>query len=155
MSKFSPNIVELVNGGLGGFNEAMGLRFVKIEPNEFVCELEVSSVHTQPYGLVHGGVYAGMIESACSTAAALNVRDEGKSAVGLENATTFLRAVRSGVLTCTARSLLRGRRSQVWEATVSDNKGRLAAKGKVRMIVLEPGSEAAGEKVRMKKPLED
>ena len=155
MTGFPPNIVELVNQGLGGFNIAMGLRFTRIEDDELVCELEVGEHHTQPYGLVHGGVYAGMIESACSTGAALSVYHDRKSAVGLENSTAFLRAVRSGVLTCSAHPLMSGRRSQVWEATVTDDQGRLAAKGRVRMIVLEKGSAAGGQTIVVKELLEE
>ena len=155
MTEFPANIVEQINQGLGGFNEVMGLRFTQIEPDELVCELEVSRNHTQPYGLVHGGVYSGMIESACSTGAALSVYHDGKSAVGLENTTAFLRAVRSGVLTCIAKPVMSGRRSQVWEATVTDDKGRLAATGRVRMIVLEGGSAAGGEMIQRNELLEE
>jgi len=40
--------------------------------------------------------------------------------VGLENHTSFLNATRGGRLSATARPLMRGRRTQVWEATVTD-----------------------------------
>ena len=103
----------------------------------------------QPYGLVHGGVYAGMIETMCSTGAALTVWEENKSTVGLENNTSFLKAVRSGRLRCTAKPLVLGKRSHVWEASIHDDKSRLVATGRVRMMVLEPGAEVAGRVVNM------
>ena len=150
MNPFPENVVEMINEHLGGYNKAMGLRFVKATPNEFVAEIEIDDRHRQPYGLVHGGVYAGMIETVCSTGAALNVFTEGKSTVGLENITSFLRAVRSGTLRCTARPIVIGRRSHVWQAQVQDDRDRLVATGRVRMMVLEPGSEAAGVTVELK-----
>ena len=152
MSAFPENVLDLINQRLGGYNRAMGLRFIEAAEDRFVAELEVDERHRQPYGLVHGGVYAGMIESLCSTGAALSVWNEGKSTVGLENTTTFLRAVRSGILRGTARPLVRGRRSHVWEASIHDERRRLVAAGRVRLMVLEPGAEADGETVAMQSP---
>jgi uncharacterized protein (TIGR00369 family) len=149
MDAFPQNVVDLINERLGGYNNTMGLRFVEASPDRYVAELSIDDRHRQPYGLVHGGVYAGMIESVCSTGAAIGVWDEGKSAVGLENTTSFLRAVRAGTLRCTARPLVRGGRSHVWEADVKDDRDRLVATGRVRLIVLDAGAEAGGETVAL------
>ncbi len=154
MDVFPENVVNLINERLGGYNKAIGLRFVEASPDRFVAELEIDERHLQPYGLVHGGVYAGMIESLCSTGAALSVWNEGKNTVGLENTTAFLRAVRSGTLRGTARPLARGRRSHVWEAEIKDDRDRLVASGRVRLMVLDPGAEADGETVTLEAPLE-
>ncbi len=147
MDAFPENVVDLINANMGGYNTALGLRIVKATPDEFVGEIDISEKHLQPYGLVHGGVYAGMIETLCSTGAALNIFAENKNAVGLENTTSFLRAVRSGRLRCAARPLVLGKRSHVWEAEVRDDQDRLIATGRVRLLVLEPGAEVSGEVV--------
>jgi len=152
MDVFPENVVNLINERLGGYNSVIGLRFVEASPDRFVAELEIDERHLQPYGLVHGGVYAGMIESLCSTGAALSVWNEGQSTVGLENTTAFLRAVRSGTLRGTARPLARGRRSHVWEAEIKDDRDRLVASGRVRLMVLDPGAEADGETVTLEAP---
>ena len=150
MIEFPESIVEDINRRLGGFNRAIGLEFVKATPDEFVAELKIDDLHLQPYGLVHGGILSGMVETVCSTGAALNVFHQGKSVVGLDNATSFLRAVRSGKLTCSATPLVRGRRSHVWDARIHDDRDRLVATGRVRLLVLEPGARADGVKVEMK-----
>ncbi|MDJ0830761.1 MAG: PaaI family thioesterase [Desulfobacterales bacterium] len=147
MDAFPENVVDLINANMGGYNTALGLRIVKATPDEFVGEIDISEKHLQPYGLVHGGVYAGMIETLCSTGAAINIFAENKNAVGLENTTSFLRAVRSGRLRCAARPLVLGKRSHVWEAEVRDDQDRLIATGRVRLLVLEPGAEVSGEVV--------
>jgi len=149
MPTFPENVLDLLNANMGGFNEAVGLRFIKAEPDEYVAEISITDRHLQPYGLVHGGVYAGMIETLCSTGAALTVWEENKSTVGLENNTSFLKAVRGGRLRCTARPLVLGKRSHVWEASIHDDADRLVAAGRVRLLVLEPGAQAAGAKVEM------
>jgi uncharacterized protein (TIGR00369 family) len=152
MNAFPEYVLDLINERLGGYNKAMGLRFVEAAEDKFVAELDIDDRHRQPYGLVHGGVYAGMIESLCSTGAALSVWNEGRSTVGLENTTAFLRAVRSGILRGTARPLVRGRRSHVWEAEIKDDRDRLVASGRVRLMVLDPGAEADGETVTLEGP---
>ena len=65
-------LLERVNRHLGGYNEVIGLRFVHAEPGEVVARLDIDDRHRQPYGLVHGGVLAGMVESLCSVGAALS-----------------------------------------------------------------------------------
>jgi uncharacterized protein (TIGR00369 family) len=149
MDEFPENAVEMINGIVGGFNKVMGLHFIKAMRDEYIAEIEIGDRHLQPYGIVHGGVYSGMIETLCSTGAALHVYSEGKSAVGLENTTSFLRAVRSGTIRCTARPVFTGRRSHVWEAAVTDDRDRLVATGRVRLMILEAGSEADGVTVAL------
>jgi 1,4-dihydroxy-2-naphthoyl-CoA hydrolase len=138
-----------MNAHRGGFNTAMGLRFVRATRDEVIAELTLGENHSQPYGIVHGGVHSGIIETVCSVGAAIDAMTDGRTVVGLENATTFLRAARSGVLRVTARPLTRGRRTQVWEATVTDEAGKAVASGRVRLLCLEAGSEIAGRKARV------
>ena len=49
----------------------------------------------------------------------------------------------------TARPLTRGRRTHVWEGTVTDAAGRVAATGRVRLLTLEPEAELAGKTVEV------
>ncbi len=140
---------KILNSHLGGFNRLMGLRFVHATDEEVIAEVEVGPQHTQPYGLVHGGVYAAMIETLSSTGAALVSMSRGQMPVGLENSTSFVHAVRSGTLRGRATPLTRGRKTQVWQVEIRDDAGRLAATGRVRLLCLEPGSEVAGQAVAL------
>ncbi len=144
LEPYPDNLLEILNANLAGYDQSMGLRFTLAEPGRFRAELDVDDRHRQPYGLVHGGVYAAMIETVCSTGAAVSVLSQGRSAVGLENSTSFLRAVRSGRLTCEAVALVQGRRSQVWEARVTDDEDRLVAVGRVRLLTPESKTNAGG-----------
>jgi 1,4-dihydroxy-2-naphthoyl-CoA hydrolase len=135
-----------------GFDDAMGFEFVRLDPDEVVIEYTIDERHRQPYGIVHGGVHCAVVETACSTGAALTAMPRGQAVVGIENHTSFLRAARSGRVRVTARPLARGRRSQVWEATAVDQKGQVLASGRVRLLCLEAGSDLAGEKVAPVRP---
>lgn len=131
----------LLNGMRKGFDAAMAYEYVRATLDEVVAELTIDAQHLQQYGLVHGGVYSGLIEVTCSAGAAMNAMARGqKGSVGLENATSFLRATKQGTLRCTAVPIVRGRRTQVWEATVRDEHGRAVATGRVRLMNLDAGS---------------
>lgn len=128
----------------------MGMHFIRATADEVIAEIEISGHHRQPYGIVHGGVHSGLIEAATSTGAALAAMAHGQSVVGLENHTSFLNAVREGKLRITARPLMRGRRTQVWEASITDSSARTVSSGRVRFLALEAGAALAGETVKIK-----
>ena len=141
--------VAYLNQHKGGWNRAMDLVFLKATGDEVIAEVVVGDQHLQPYGIVHGGVHAGIIEAACSTGAAVVAMARGQTVVGLENSTSFIRAARGGVLRVTARPLTRGRRTQVWDATVTDADGALLATGRVRLMCLDAGADLAGQTAGM------
>ena len=130
--------------GADGWMKANGLTLTRATVDEVRGTLEVGPQHRQAYGIVHGGVHAAIIETLASVGAAVNTMPHGRSVVGLENHTSFIRAVREGTLHAVARPLQRGRRSHVWEAEVRDGEDRLIATGRVRLMVLEEGTPLAG-----------
>jgi 1,4-dihydroxy-2-naphthoyl-CoA hydrolase len=145
-----PDVVTMLNAARGGFERALGLTFTRITADEVECEVPVGPQLLQPYGLVHGGVYSSIIETLASVGAALYAMPRQQTAVGLENSTSFVRAVRTGKLIGIARHVHRGRQTQVWEVEVRGDDGKLAATGRVRMLCLEAGAKVAGETVAMK-----
>jgi 1,4-dihydroxy-2-naphthoyl-CoA hydrolase len=103
---------------LAGWSGAMKLVFTVATGDEVACEFEIDDQHLQPFGIVHGGVHCGVIETVTSIGATLHVRDRGQEAVGLENTTSFVRASVSGKLFAVAKPIARG---------------RLVAQGRVRL----------------------
>jgi uncharacterized protein (TIGR00369 family) len=144
MSSGEVDVTARINQHRGGWNTAMDLVFVRVTPDECVAELTVGPQHLQPYGIVHGGVHCGIIEAACSTGAAIAAAARGQTVVGLENSTSFVHAARGGVLRVTATPLTRGKRTQAWEARVTDETGRVLATGRVRLLCLDAGADLAG-----------
>jgi uncharacterized protein (TIGR00369 family) len=118
---------------LAGWSGAVKLRYTIASGDEVACEFEIGDEHLQPFGLVHGGVHCGVIETVTSIGATLHVKDRGQEAVGLENTTSFVRAARSGKLFATAKPISRGRTNQLWEAWIRDSDDRLIAQGRVRL----------------------
>ncbi len=134
----SEDIAERLNR-LPGWTREMGITLLQASADEVTCELEVTEKHHQPDGIVHGGVYCGVVETLASIGAAVVALPRGQRVVGLENSTSFTRAVRSGKLTGTARPVTRGRTTQVWEAWIRDEQGSLVAQGRVRLVCLDQG----------------
>jgi uncharacterized protein (TIGR00369 family) len=89
--------------------------------------------HHTPWGVVHGGVYATAVESACSVGASLAVIESGQYAVGLANQTDFLRPHRSGELRVTATPIQQGRTQQLWQCEIARPDGKLVARGQLRL----------------------
>jgi 1,4-dihydroxy-2-naphthoyl-CoA hydrolase len=130
------DLAELVNQWPTGWVREMGITILTATSDEVTCEWDVTDKHHQGYGIVHGGVHCGVVETLASIGAAVVARPRGQRVVGLENSTSFIRAVRSGKLHAVARPVTRGRLSQVWEAWVYDDRDRLVAEGRVRLLCL-------------------
>jgi 1,4-dihydroxy-2-naphthoyl-CoA hydrolase len=132
-----------------GWLQAMGVTITSATQDEVRAELTIRPEHLQSYGIVHGGVHCGVIESLASIGAALYALPRGQSVVGLENNTSFIRAVRAGAkLRAVSTPITRGRKTQVWEARILDDDDKIVATGRVRLLCLERDQEVAGEQVK-------
>jgi 1,4-dihydroxy-2-naphthoyl-CoA hydrolase len=129
-------VAELPQPIAGTWSDVMGLRFTKADATEVIAELDVARKHTQAAGLVHGGVLCGMIESIASMGAAIAARAMNRSVVGLEHQTSFVRAVKSGMLVGRATPIHIGKTTQLWAAEIR-NKDEICASGRVRLMCIE------------------
>jgi 1,4-dihydroxy-2-naphthoyl-CoA hydrolase len=91
--------------------------------------------HHQPMGIVHGAVYTGAVETAASVGATASVYHLGQYAVGVDNVTDFVRPVTQGRLQVEARAAQQGRTLQLWDVTITNEAGKLVAKGRVRLAI--------------------
>jgi uncharacterized protein (TIGR00369 family) len=117
----------------GTFDDLMGHRVVEIVRDHIVTEIELKPIHLQPFGLVHGGVYAAMAESAISYCAFYS--HKGKWA-GVNNNTNFIASAKKGKLTLKAKPIKGGKRSQLWEAEIFNGE-KFCAKSSVRLTNLD------------------
>ncbi|MGY1771758.1 PaaI family thioesterase [Blastococcus sp. SYSU D00813] len=89
--------------------------------------------HT-PWGVVHGGLYCTVIESAASIGASAAVAERGQFAVGVNNSTDFLRPMTAGRLDVVAEPVQQGRTLQLWQVVLSRAEdGKVVARGQVRL----------------------
>jgi 1,4-dihydroxy-2-naphthoyl-CoA hydrolase len=124
-----------------GTVDSFGLRLDELGPSRVTGRLVAEPRHLQPFGLVHGGVFATIAETLASVGAtiAASQGDPGRAAVGLENHTSFLRSASLGT-EISGEAVVRhgGRRVQVWTVTMRDEAGTELAISTVRLLVVEP-----------------
>ena len=116
-----------------GFAEEIGVEWIDFDPDNARARIAIEPRHKQPFGIVHGGVYASLAESICSAASYDAVRKNDEVAFGMANSITFLRPISEGHVNATARTRQRGRTTWVWDAEITDDDGRVCAL--VRMTV--------------------
>jgi uncharacterized protein (TIGR00369 family) len=107
---------------------------------EVTAEVTVRDELKQPAGLVHGGVYAAIAESLASMATAFSVLERGETAMGLSNATSFLRPITAGTIHARATRVHRGRTTWVWDVSFSDDDGHTCALTRMTIAVRPPRS---------------
>jgi 1,4-dihydroxy-2-naphthoyl-CoA hydrolase len=129
-----------------GFDRLYGLEIVSMDEHEVRAQVPVRAELLQPAGLVHGGVFASMAESMTSIATWIAVHEEGKTAMGQSNQTSFLRPIVKGTVHATGRCRHRGRTTWVWEVDVTDDEGRLCALVRMTIAVRElPAGAGQGD----------
>ena len=119
---------------VGTLMEALGIQFTELGDGFLRATMPVDARTHQPYGLLHGGASVALAETLGSSAGALMAG--GNAVVGLEINANHLRAVRSGIVTGTARPLHVGRSTQVWEIRIEDERGRLACVSRLTLAVI-------------------
>jgi 1,4-dihydroxy-2-naphthoyl-CoA hydrolase len=116
------------------FIAASGFEVTEISGNRVVGHVELGPDHHTPWGVVHGGVYCTVIESAASIGASAAVVDRGQFAVGVNNQTDFLRPMQAGRVEVIAEPIQQGRTLQLWLVTLTRaDDGKTVARGQVRL----------------------
>ena len=115
------------------FVAAMRFEPAEISGTRVLGSVDVGPEQHTPWGVVHGGLYCSVIESAASIGASAAVLGRGEFAVGLHNATDFLRPMTAGRLDVLAEPIQQGRTQQLWQVLLTREDGKLVARGQVRL----------------------
>ena len=117
----------------GTVDDFINHEILEISENYIKSSLVVQEYHKQPMGMVHGGVIDTMAEASISYAAYYT--QEG-TWVGVNNNTDFIKAVTEGTIICEATPIKLGKRSQIWEAILS-NSDEVCARSTVRLTNID------------------
>lgn len=108
------------------FAATLGIRITTADKDEVIGELDWRPELTTAGGILHGGALMALADSIGAACAVLNLPPESTTAT-TSSTTLFLRAVRSGTVTATARPVHAGRTNVVVRTQLVDADGRLAA----------------------------
>jgi 1,4-dihydroxy-2-naphthoyl-CoA hydrolase len=127
--------------GASELMELLEVRFEECTPTRVSGSVAADERHHQPWGLVHGGLYTTVIETFATTGAYEAVKDRGQLAVGVANATDFIRPHRAGRLGVLAVAIQQGRTQQLWQVEMRRaHDDKLVARGQVRLQNVESDS---------------
>ncbi|KOR02678.1 1,4-dihydroxy-2-naphthoyl-CoA hydrolase [Pluralibacter gergoviae] len=121
-----------------GKNNMVGLldiRFERLGDDLLEATMPVDDRTRQPFGLLHGGASVVLAESLGSVAGYLCTEDEQK-VVGVEVNANHLRPVREGRVRGVCRPLHVGRRNQVWQIEIFDERDRLCCVSRLTAAVV-------------------
>lgn len=117
-----------------GLMELLDIEFDEMTSTRVSGSVAADERHHQPWGMVHGGLYTTVIETFATTGAFEAVKDRDQRAVGVSNATDFLRPHRRGRLQVVAVPIQQGRTQQLWQVEMrGPEDGKLVARGQVRL----------------------
>lgn len=121
------------NAAAGGLDSTLGARYTAISRGTVTMELEITDRVTQPFGIVHGGVYSALAESAASVGG-LVATAGARGVAGISNSTDFVSSAAHGTITVTAQAVHCGKTLHLWNVTCTSGE-RILAKSAVRLIV--------------------
>jgi 1,4-dihydroxy-2-naphthoyl-CoA hydrolase len=126
------------------FVAAMKFEVTEASGSRVAGHVELGPDQHTPWGVVHGGVYCSVVESAASIGASSAVLEHGQFAVGVNNNTDFIRATTEGRIDVVAEPIQQGRTQQLWQVLLTRaDDGKLVARGQVRLQnVRLPGGNA-------------
>jgi len=125
------------------FDELIGSEILSTDPDGARARIPMREQLSQPFGLMHGGVYSGAVEGLCSLATAIAVWGQGMVTLGQSINVNFVRPVTAGNADVRACARHRGRTTWIWAAEVLDDEERLCATATMTMAV-RPRPEGAG-----------
>lgn len=123
-----------------GLADALGIEIVELGPDRVVATMPVDHRTRQPFGVMHGGAAAALIETAASLGAWRSIDPSLYRAVGIEINVNHIRSKADGVVRVVATPLHQGRTTQVWSAEIRDEADRLVSAGRCTLAVVPAGA---------------
>ena len=135
-----------------GFRRMMGYKTTVWRDRYCEVTLTIDERHDNSHGIVHGGVYAALLDAAFGGAVAFcDVPERARLAVTINLQTTYLASAKRGVLTASARVLGVEGRVATCSGEVRLDDGTLCATGTASFMYLHGSEQPEGVPVSMRK----
>lgn len=139
MRIFSENLsLDTLNGlSRNTMAETIGIEFTAIGPDYLEAKMPVDRRTHQPFGLLHGGASVALAETLGSVAASCCVDMKRQFCVGLEINANHIRGVQAGYVKGITKAIHIGKKTQVWEIRITNEKDELVCISRITMAVLD------------------
>jgi uncharacterized protein (TIGR00369 family) len=118
--------------------QTLGYDVTEVEPGRAVVAIEPSEAHLNPYGTVHGGLAATLLDT-CMGLAVQTTLVRGFAQTTVEFKVSLMRPITpaTGPIRAEGKVLNRGRRIGSAEGRLTDGTGRLLAHGTATCLIFE------------------
>jgi uncharacterized protein (TIGR00369 family) len=138
MKKLNPEYIQRVNElvNLSPYFELLSMKMVDVGIGFSLLEIDLEKKHLQPFGFVHGGVFASIIDAAAFWAIFYDIEDQNAGATTVDLKLNYLAPAVSGKLIAKGKQIKLGKTLGYAEARVTDEDGRLLAHGTSTLMIL-------------------
>ena len=118
--------------------QTLGYDVTDVENGRVVVTVQPSAAHLNPYGTVHGGLTATLLDS-CMGLAVQSTLEKGFTQTTVEFKIALVRPItpETGSIKAEGKVLNRGRRIGTAEGRLTDSNGRLLAHGTATCLIFE------------------
>ena len=138
-------LIELINHGL--FIEHLSMVIKELGVGYSFLEVDVEEKHHNPFGSIHGGVYASVIDTAAYWAAYCELAEDA-GMVTLEFKVNNIAAIKRGKILVKGQSIKVGRTVALVEAIVTNLDEKILAQG-TSTLMLTPGRQTISEALNL------
>lgn len=130
------SLLDSLQKNLPDFPKHLGIEFVEASPDRVIATMTVRDDLCTETRSVHGGALMAFADTLGAVATILNIPRENWTAT-MESKTNFIAPAPTGTrLTGQTTPLHKGRRTQIWETTITREDGRVVAKVTQTQLVL-------------------
>jgi 1,4-dihydroxy-2-naphthoyl-CoA hydrolase len=108
--------------GADYFPGYVGIEVLQVEKKFAVARMEIKKFHFAPNGYLHAGSIVTLADTIAGYACLYNLPDNAISFTTIELKSNFLGAIKDGVVKAEASLQHRGKTTQVWDVTVTNEK---------------------------------
>lgn len=141
--EYMRRVTELVNGC--PYFTLQSMRIVEVGIGFSLLEIDLAKKHLQPFGLVHGGVFASIIDAAAFWSIFYGIEDPNAGATTVDLKLNYLAPAVSGKLIARGSLIKLGRTLGYAEARVTGEDGRLLAHGTSTLMILPANGLASDQ----------
>ena len=139
MRKINPEYVSMVSEATNAspYFKLLNMRLIHLDTGSCKIEIDVDpKKHFQPYGNVHGGVYASIIDAVAFWAVFSQV-DENIGMTSVDLKLNFLSATNGLKLIAYGKSIKLGRTLGYGQTQVTDETGKMLAHGTSTLMIIQ------------------
>lgn len=143
--KINPKYIEIISKVVNQspYFSLLSMKLIDLEWGMAVLEVDLSEKHLQPFGYVHGGVIASVMDAAAFWAVFPQIKD-GLGLTTVEIKVNYLAPVQKGKLIAKGQSIKTGKTLALGEASIYGVEGNLLAHGTATMMIV-PGLKVEGQ----------